>query len=377
MLFLFYRQGTFIISLIFAEIHPMKPGIVFGIITLLLLFSCTEEKNTEPGHLPFVEIRGADMSLLPEVRQSGLIIRNAHNQPEDMLATLKNAGANVIRLRLWNNPATPVSGFESVKTLSAEIRNRGMQVMITLHYSDSWADPGKQTKPALWQGIPFSQLLDSVYHFTRKVATEIRPEYISIGNEINGGLLWPTGRSNQPAQMLALLERGIQAVRRYSPGSRIILHYAGHRGASDFFATLASLDYDIIGISYYPKWHGANLTELRQNLGQTALRHQKPVFIAEVSYPFTLSWNDWTNNVVGEAGHLVDGFPATHTGQHDFLQRIREIIADVHNGVGFVYWGAEWVSYRGPQAADGSPWENQALWDFNNRALPAINVFAE
>jgi arabinogalactan endo-1,4-beta-galactosidase len=343
---------------------------------LMVVFSACNDEPPAPAP-PSLEIRGADMSFLPEVRQSGLVIRNSAGQPEDMLVTLNNAGVNVVRLRLWNNPATPVSGFESVRALSAEIKNRGMKVMITLHYSDSWADPGKQSKPALWQALPFNVLLDSVYQFTRKVAGTIRPEYISIGNEINGGLLWPDGRSNQPAQMRAILERGIQAVRRYSPESKIILHYAGHRGANNFFSGLAGLDYDIIGISYYPKWHGANLTELRQNLGQTALKNQKPIFIAEVSYPFTLDWNDWTNNVVGETAHLVDGFPATPAGQRDFLKRIRDLITDVPNGLGLVYWGAEWISYRGPQATDGSTWENQALWDFNNRALPAITVFAE
>ena len=137
------------------------------------------------------------------------------------------------------------------------------------------------------------------------------------------------------------------------------------------------LDYDIMGISYYPKWHGSDLSNLQQALTQLANTHQKPIFIAETSYPFTMGWNDWTNNVVGEAGHLVPGFAATPEGQRDFLREIRRIITEVPNGIGFVYWGAEWISYRGPQAADGSTWENQALWDFNNRALPALTVFGE
>jgi len=349
------------------------------LLSLIVLVSCGEPEVPEipeAPKTPTLEIRGADMSFLPEVRQSGLVIRNAAGVPEDMLATLKNAGANVVRLRLWNNPTTPTSGFETVRTLSTEIKNRGMKVMLTLHYSDSWADPGTQTIPALWQGISYDRLLDSVYHFTRRVVQAIQPEYIKIGNEINAGLLWPHGHINQPTQMRALLQRGIAAVRTYSPRSKIVMHIGGTTAANYFLGRIAGLDYDIIGISYYPKWHGTNLSALQQALTQIASNHQKPIFIAETSYPFTLGWNDWTNNVVGEAGHLIPGIPATSEGQLAFMQQIRQIIDNVPNGIGFVYWGAEWISYRGAQATDGSTWENQALWDFNNRALPAISVFA-
>jgi len=354
---------------------------IFKILVLLMssaiLLGCREKEQPEPQPEPLLEIRGADMSFLPEVRQSGLVIRNNANLPEDMLATLQNSGANVVRLRLWNNPATPTSGFETVRALSTEIKNRGMKVMLSLHYSDSWADPGKQTLPALWQGLPFTVLLDSVHRFTHRVVSAIRPEYIQIGNEINSGLLWPHGHYNQPEQMRSILQTAIAATRNGSPNTKIILHFAGLNGANHFFTRVSTLDYDIMGISYYPKWHGSDLSNLRQTLTQLANIHQKPIFIAETSYPFTMGWNDWTNNVVGEAGHLVPGFAATPEGQRDFLREIRRIVTEVPNGIGFVYWGAEWISYRGPQATDGSTWENQALWDFNNRALPALTVFGE
>jgi arabinogalactan endo-1,4-beta-galactosidase len=343
----------------------------------LALAACSKPDDQNGNGLPPLEIKGTDMSFLPEVRQSGLVIRNADGQPEDMLLTLQKAGANTIRLRLWVDPSTPTSGFSTVKSLSQEIKGMGMKVMLSMHYSDNWADPGSQTKPARWQAITFEQLKDSVYAYTQKVAIEMQPEYIQIGNEINGGLLWPEGRYDNPAQMRELLAMGIAAVRDHSPSTKIILHYAGHQHANSFFSSLSNLDYDIIGMSYYPFWHGKNLSELQQNLAQLASQQGKPVFIAETSYPFTLEWNDWTDNVIGHNAQILDDYPATPEGQRAYLLKIREIITGVNNGIGFCYWGAEWISYMGSTAPNGSSWENQALWNFNRRALPAIEVFGD
>ena len=136
------------------------------------------------------------------------------------------------------------------------------------------------------------------------------------------------------------------------------------------------LDYDIIGLSYYPIWHGTSLDDLQscmQNLSQT---HHKDILIAETAYPFTLDWNDWTNNIVGLDEHLIlPDYPATPDGQRDFIRAIKTITNEVENGLGFCYWGAELIAWNGEQATDGSPWENQALFDFSNRALPVLNEF--
>lgn len=347
---------------------------------LLLVFaflSCSDDDGPEVPEGPLLEIKGADISFLPEVRQSGVVIRNADGQQEDMLVTLKKAGVNVIRLRLWKDPESPTSGFASVKALSEEIKAMGLKVMIALHYSDTWADPGHQTKPAQWEGITYEQLKDSVYAYTARVVNEIEPEYIQIGNEINGGLLWPEGRYDQPEQMRELISHGIQAVRDESPATKIILHYAGHEYAGTFFSNFTSLDYDIAGISYYPYWHGKELAALRASLAQVVSQTGKPVFIAETSYPFTLEWNDWTNNVIGQNNQLLSEFPATPEGQQAYVQRIKEIMLDVEDGLGFCYWGAEWISYKGENATNGSTWENQAFWNFSKRALPVLQVYKD
>ena len=103
----------------------------------------------------------------------------------------------------------------------------------------------------------------------------------------------------------------------------------------------------------------------------------KKIFIAETSYPFTLSWNDATTNIVGSASQILDEFPATPAGQKNYLLKIKDIIKSTDKGIGFCYWGSEWVSYKGKDSTNGSSWENQALWDFTNSALPAMDVYSK
>lgn len=198
-----------------------------------------------------------------------------------MLATLKAAGVNTIRLRLWKNPADGHSGFNEVKAFAQEIKNGGMKVWLTVHYSDTWAGPGKQTKPAVWNGINYMQLKDSVYAYTKKIVMEINPDYIQIGNEINSGFLWPDGNLNNRSQMLELLSKGIKAVRDNSAGTKIMLHNAGIDNAGFLFGIFTGLDYDIIGLSYYPIYHGKNLTTVQTTLNSLGTQFNKDIVIAE------------------------------------------------------------------------------------------------
>ena len=106
-------------------------------------------------------------------------------------------------------------------------------------------------------------------------------------------------------------------------------------------------------------------------------QNNKKVIIAETSYPFTLGFNDWTNNILGTTNQIISSYEATPFGQKSYLLALKEKIKGTQQGFGFCYWGTEWVSFRGNQSTNGSPWENQSLWDFNNRALPAMAAFAE
>jgi arabinogalactan endo-1,4-beta-galactosidase len=252
-----------------------------------------------------------------------------------------------------------------------------MKVWLSVHFSDTWADPGNQAKPAAWNGISFSRLKDSVSVYTKKIVTEINPDYIQIGNEINSGFLFPEGSLNNLNQLKELLTAGTQAVRANAPNCKIMLHCAGYDVADYFFSTLSSIDYDIMAVSYYPIWHGKDLNQLKTVLTNLSSSKNKPVVIAEVAYPFTFDYNDFTNNIIGDNSQIISTYPATREGQKNFLLQVKNIINAIPRGVGFCYWGAEWISMYGPTATNGSSWENQALWGFDNKALPVIGVFRD
>ena len=209
------------------------------------------------------------------------------------------------------------------------------------------------------------------------VMEQIQPEYVQIGNEINSGFLFPLGSlTDNPSQFKELMSAAIDVVRSISTDSKIIIHIAGIDGADWFFEQVNSLDYDIMGLSYYPIWHGKDLPVLQSKMDYLSQRYKKDWVIAETAYPFTLDWNDWTNNIVGTEDQLIlPDYPATALGQQKFVHRIKTIVQDTEKGIGFCYWGAELIAWKGNQSTDASPWENQALFDFNNQALPVLKEF--
>lgn len=350
--------------------------------TLLLLlavifFSCSSDDNKEPKPTPAVTfIRAADMSYLPLIESEGTFYKH-NNVTEDALTTLKNAGCNTIRIRLWHNPSDTHSGLNEVKTFAQRVKLAGMKVWLTVHYSDTWADPANQTTPTAWQSYSFVNLKNAVVTYTNQIMTEINPDIIQIGNETNDGMLWPQGKlTTNESQFLELISAASAAVRNNSNTTKIMLHYAGISGADWFFNKVSSIDYDYIGLSYYPIWHGKNLTDVNAtitNLGQT---HAKKVLIAETSYPFTLNWNDWTNNVVGLNNQIITTYPASNEGQKNYVVAIKNLVKQNLHGIGFCYWGGEWIAFRGAEATNGSTWENQALWDFNFNSLPVMEAFS-
>lgn len=354
--------------------------IMIRIVCLLLLLSfasCSSDDKNSSTVLPEeTEIRGADFSFVPEARAAQVEYINAQGQVEDPLLTFKNAGGNYVRLRLWHSPSGPHSGFQEVKNLAQEVRQMGLKVWLTVHYSDTWADPGDQQTPQAWNSMNFQQLKGAAVGYTSQIMNEIQPDIIQIGNEINVGLMHPHGHLiNQEAQCLELLQGLAAEVRAQNTQTKIMMHFAGLNAADWFFNKVAAIDYDYIGLSFYPIWHGTSLSALSTRVASLGQTHQKKVVLAEVAYPFTLSWNDWTNNIVGLPSHLVTGHPASPGGQRSFLQEIRQLMKADANGLGFCYWGTEWVAFYGPQASNGSTWENQALWDFDNKVLPAMQVF--
>jgi len=349
--------------------------VVTWIWVVICFVACSKGEEPKSESMPVSFYRAADMSFLPTIEKSGLPYKN-NNKTEDPLITLQKAGCNTIRLRLWHSPSGSGSGFEEVKAFAERIRKTGMKIWLSVHYSDTWADPGRQNKPEAWKNMDFSSLKSELKEYTDNIILGIKPDIIQIGNETNDGMLWPEGRLSQnEAQYVELLHDVCETIRSRNSQTKIMLHYAGINGAQWYFSKVAGADFDYIGISYYPLWHGKNLDAFRTGLETLGQATQKKIIIAETAYPFTLGWNDWTNNIVGLPEQLVPGFEATKEGQKNFLATIRNIIDESPHGKGFCYWGTEWVAFRGKESTNGSSWENQALWDFTNNALPALEAF--
>lgn len=336
-----------------------------------------DDNNSVSGQTADDFIRAVDMSFVPEAEAGGAVYKNGGTN-QDPITTLKNAGVNYIRIRLWKNPATGHSTFNEVKSFAQRVHNAGLKVWLTVHYSDTWADPSAQIIPAEWASLSFADLKTAAVAYTGQILTDIQPDLIQIGNETNDGFMFPAGNlTNNEGQYLQLVNAISAKIRQQSPNAKIMLHHAGTNGADWFYNKVANVDYDYIGLSYYPIWHGTNLAALKSSIAALGAAHNKKVLIAETAYPFTLQWNDWTNNVVGQASQIIPTYAATPAGQLSYLQAIRNLVETSGVGKGFCYWGAEWTAWKGTQATNGSTWENQALWDFDYNALPAMGAFVK
>ena len=262
-------------------------------------------------------ILGADISFLPQLEDKGLKFTDKAVQ-EDAIEILKNHGFNYIRLRIFNDPGTdsgysPKKGFcdlEHTKKMALRIKALGMKFLLDFHYSDTWADPGKQFKPEAWKNLDFSELQEAVRSYTKKVIGALKsqgtpPDMVQIGNEINHGMIWPDGNSSHPDTLAALLKAGIGGVKELDPGIRIMLHIAcgGQNKESRFFIDnmlSRHVEFDLIGESYYPQWHGT-LQELQENLTDLAARYKKDIVVVEYSR-FKKEVNEIVFNLPGEKG---------------------------------------------------------------------------
>ena len=319
------------------------------------------------------------MSSLDELEAGQAVFRN-HSVADDALSILKDQGLDTIRLRMFHSPSELKDSLNDMLSLARRAHDLGYKIILDLHYSDTWADPGQQTKPAAWASISLPALQDSVrVHTAQAVAALVTqgtpPIIVQIGNEITTGMLWDTGRTggpfDTPAQWKALsrlLEAGIEGVRAES-NAEVMIHIdrgGDAQGAKQFFDRLEpfELEFDLIGLSYYPWWHGS-LNHLRHTVHVLRTRYQWPVMLIETAYPWTLRWNDNQHNPVGLAEHTLLGYPATPQGQADFLATLWQIVP-----AGVCYWAPEMI------AAPGFPssWENLALFDFEGNVLPAARV---
>jgi arabinogalactan endo-1,4-beta-galactosidase len=300
---------------------------------------------------------------------------------------------NYGRLKVWVNPADGYNNRARVLDMATRIKAQGMRVLIDFHYSDAWADPGQQNKPAAWRSFSVAQLRQAVYDHTFDVLSGLAAQgtpadMAQVGNEINDGMLWPEGRaSTNWANLASFLTAGAQAVRAASPSTRVVLHLAEggnnsqHRWWFDN-AVSRGVPFDVIAVSHYLYWHGS-AASLRSNLTDLASRYGRDVFVAETAYGFTTAQDDAEPNIFNASLASAGGFPASSSGQTSALRAVLDAVAAVPNGrgLGAFYWEPTWTAVTGSgwdpnNPSSGNGWENQALFDYNDRALPALGVFA-
>jgi beta-galactosidase len=242
-------------------------------------------------------ILGADISFLPELEAKGMVFSDK-GIAKDAILLLKEKGFNYIRLRIFVNPAAdsgyyPKKGFcdlAHTMEMAKRIHDAGLKFLLDFHYSDNWADPGHQIIPSAWKGLSFSAQKKALKKHTKDVLVALKkqhtfPDMIQVGNEINHGIVWPTGDMNHPDQMIDLLKEGVAGVRKVSKTVPIMMHLAcgGQNEESIKFLDqliLKKVSFDVIGQSYYPQWHGT-LDDLKNNLTDLAKRYQQEVIVVE------------------------------------------------------------------------------------------------
>ena len=340
-----------------------------------------------------LSILGADISSLKKSEDLGGIYRETDGSPTDALQILKNHGLNYARLRVWVDPADGYHNKERILEMAQRLNGLDIKLLVDFHYSDNWADPGKQFKPAAWKEYDFEQLKQAVYDHTFDVCNSLMvqatpPDMVQLGNEINSGMLWPDGHTWDPPnweKLAQLLTAGYDAVKACSPDTLVMLHIA-EGGDNDlarwWFDNITRRDvpFDLIGISYYPYWHGS-LMELQGNLNDITARYDRNVIVVETAYAYTNRDDDNYANIVDD--RLANpNYSLTPEGQRAFLRDLMAVVraVDQGRGLGIFYWDATWTAVQGngwdnSDPSTGNAWENQALFDFNGEVLPALDEY--
>ncbi len=365
-------------------------------------------------------IRGMDASSVLVEENSGVKYYNFDGEEQDVFQTLAEGGINYIRLRVWNDPFDENGngyggGNNDVATavaLGKRATAYGMKVCIDFHYSDFWADPKRQHAPKAWEGMDVTQKCDALYDFTKESLTEILDAgvdvgMVQVGNEINNGMSGETKLEN----VTQLLHAGCRGVReiseKYQKDISIAIHYTRITDKAQVDSLVANLeksemDYDMIGLSFYPFWDGS-MSNMQRVVELIQERYGKKVFIAETSYCYTSEDGDGSGNSLVGIDDLAEGYPATVQGQ---ASMVRDVCAAAHEAgaLGVFYWEGVWLPV-GEATADNSPvwekygsgwassyaadydpedaglyyggcsWDNQAMFDFEGYPLESLKVF--
>ena len=352
-------------------------GLMIGFI--LLFYSCSEAQNNSkypteaspqrPQPSNFVFSKGADVSWLPQMEATGYNFYDVDGTKKDGLQLLKDRGMNTIRLRVFVNPSShKINGHcSAAETVAIAVRakNMGLRIMIDFHYSDTWADPAHQAKPAAWASHTLEELKNDVYKHTFDVLNALKtagvtPEWVQIGNEIPSGMLWPEGKieNNQNwSQLAQLLNKGYEATKAINSSIKVVIHIdqGNDNGRFRWFfdnITTNSVKYDVIGMSYYPYWLGSDYTttilNLKNNLKDMVSRYGKEVMVVEVGGDYTKVQN--TKDMLTAVINAVKAVPN-------------------NKGLGVIYWEPEgeksWSGYQ------------LNAWQSNGKPSLALDAFKD
>jgi arabinogalactan endo-1,4-beta-galactosidase len=286
-------------------------------------------------------IKGADPSWLTQMEASGIKFYNAIGTQQDCIQTLKDKGINTIRLRAWVNPSDGWCNTSDMVVKAVRAKKLGMKIIVDLHYSDVWADPGHQTKPAAWANLSFSSLVTVVQNYTVSVMDSLKvhnitPDYVQVGNETNDGMLWPDGQaSKNMANFAALVTAGYNGVKSVSSTTKVIVHVSNGYDNAAFHYVFDGLkankaSWDVIGMSLYPStdnWQNINIQCLA-NMKDMVSRYNTPVMICEV-------------------GMDVTAPATTQLFIADLISKVKSV--PNNKGLGVLYWEPEayngWASY--------------------------------
>ena len=406
-----------------------KISIFFTIFIFSAFLSCSagEASKTEKANFSLLKdfMRGFDASTVSQIEENGGIYRTSSGSPKDIFEILKENGVNWIRLRLWYSPdATKSAGDNTLqRTLETaqRIKASNLKFLLDIHYSDTWADPANQKRPAAWDSCTtIEELKEKVSEYTTEILETLKsfqPDMIQIGNEINPGMLVTCSNANsiteyaepncsswqsdESAKNLGIiLDSAAESIRKFNPDIKIMIHLSSQKddNLEWWLKKFPNLDFDYIGLSYYPYYEHGTLDSLKSNIKNLKENFKKEILVAETSWAWTDKWSDKTPNLFGNAQKIkgaenlkkyISEFEISYIQNADETKRTKNlginatiknqaaVVSAIFNavsesgGCGVFYWGGDWI----PAQNIPNNWENQAMFDFSGRALPSLSVF--
>ena len=370
--------------------------------------------------LPEDFILGMDASSVPSLEAGGVQFYDFDGTEKDVFAILAENGINYIRVRVWVDPFDGSGrgygggncNLDTAVAIGKRATQYGMKLLVDFHYSDFWADPGKQMVPKAWAGMEIEDKAAALGAYTTECLETLQKAgvdvgMVQLGNETNGMLCGETIWMN----IYKLMDAGSKAVRKVFPQALIAVHFTNPESKDAMLTYVKKLsyyqlDYDVFASSYYPYWHGT-LENLADVLSQVARTYGKKVMVAETSYAYTPEDTDFFGNTIGEGSTFVKNYPFTIQGQANSVADVVETIAkDTEHGIGVFYWEGTWISAGGSSREEnsarwerfGSGWassyaasydpqdagkyyggcavDNQAFFDSGGRALESLKVFS-